>query len=71
MDKVIDEIPIVLEMKGLSLDIPLYSSHSNTLKNALINNIRGGKIQRKNKLEYVRALNNINCIVKIIIMRNF
>ena len=64
MDEIIEKIPIVIEMKALSLDIPLYSSHSTTLKKALINNIRGGKIQRKNKLEYVRALNNINCIVR-------
>ena len=64
MDKSIEKKPIVLEMDSLSLDIPLYSSNGPTLKKALINNFTGGKIKTKKKSDFLRALNNINCIVR-------
>ncbi len=64
MNKVNDKTRIVLEIKDLSLDIPLYLSHPTTIKNSIIKAIRTRKIERNSKIAYVRVLNNINCIVR-------
>ncbi len=64
MNKVIEKIPIVLEMKKVSLDIPLYSTYPSTLKNSILKTIRAGKIKKDKNLNTVRALNQISCTVK-------
>ena len=54
---------IVLEMRSVSLNIPVSKVQTKTLKNKLIQPFTGGVIKSKKGNSFINALNNINCKV--------
>tara|TARA_Y100000991_G_C21941424_1_gene335454 strand:+ start:181 stop:990 length:810 start_codon:yes stop_codon:yes gene_type:complete len=54
---------IVLEMRSVSLNIPVTKVKTKTLKNKLIQTFTGGVIKSKKGNSFINALNNINCKV--------
>ena len=51
---------LLLSMKSVSLEIPLFSAFPRTIKSSLIDSITGGKFSRKKGSCYVKAIQNIN-----------
>ena len=55
----------MIELKNVSLSIPIYNTESKFLKRKIINSIAGGRINLgTDKVPIVQALNKINCTIK-------
>ena len=54
---------IALEMRSVSLNIPVNQIQQRTLKNKLVRTFTGGIIKNKKGGSFINALNNINCKV--------
>ena len=54
---------IVLEMRSVSLNIPVNKIQTRTLKDKLVRTFTGGIIKNNKKGSFINALNNINCKV--------
>ena len=55
--------PVVLELKDIRLDIPVFSTETRSLKASLIRSVTGGKLTRKSGGAVVTALQNVSCII--------
>jgi len=51
---------LLLSMKSVSLEIPLFTGLPRTIKSSLVDSITGGKFTRKKGSNYIRAIQNID-----------
>ena len=63
MKEIYTDPKIVLEMRSVSLNIPVTKIETRTLKNKLVQTFTGGIIKNKKGGSFINALNNINCKV--------
>ena len=51
---------LLISMKSVSLEIPLFIELPRTIKSSLVNAITGGRLSRKKGANYIKAIQNIN-----------
>lgn len=51
---------LLLSMKSVSLEIPLFNELPRTIKSSLVDSITGGKFSKKQGNNYIKAIQNIN-----------
>ena len=51
---------LLLSLKEVSLEIPIFQGIPRTIKSSLIDSITGGKFKRKKGINYIKAIRNIN-----------
>ena len=51
---------LLLSMKSVYLEIPLFNGIPRTIKSSLVDSITGGKFSRKKGKNYIKAIQNIN-----------
>ena len=56
--------PVVLELKDVRLDIPVFSTETRSLKASLVRSATGGRLTRRGGGAVVTALESVSCIVR-------
>ena len=55
---------VVIELKDVGLDIPVYTTETRTLKSSLIRSVTGGKLRRRRGGAVITALHQVSCQVR-------
>ena len=55
--------PVALQLEGVSLDIPVFTNETRSLKASLIRSVTGGSLRRRRGGAVVTALQDINCTI--------
>ena len=55
---------MVIELKDVGLDIPVYTTETRTLKSRLIRSVTGGKLSRRRGGAVITALQSVSCSVR-------
>ena len=55
---------VVIQLKEVGLDIPVFTTETRTLKSSLIRSVTGGKLSRRRGGAVITALHKVSCSVK-------
>lgn len=55
---------VVIRLKDVGLDIPVYTTETRTLKSSLIRSVTGGKLSRRRGGAVITALHKVSCSVR-------
>ena len=55
--------PVVLELRRVSLDIPVHTTETRSLKSSLLRSVTGGQIKRRGSGAVVTALEDVDLTV--------
>lgn len=56
--------PVVLELEDVSLDIPVFTTETRSLKASLVRSATGGRLSRSGGGAVITALSNVSCTVR-------
>ena len=59
-----DSSQVVIELKDVGLEIPVYTTETRTLKSRLIRSVTGGKLSRRRGGAVITALQSVSCSVR-------
>ncbi len=55
---------VLMQLKDVGLDIPVYTTETRTLKSSLIRSVTGGKLSRRRGGAVITALHKVSCTVR-------